>query len=188
MAGSSLRNDLQRRRERNAAKLAVFGVDATQPAQSARYRTIREGDGPTIFTIGYERRTGEELIDLLRNAGVEVLVDVRERAMSRRADFRGKALAQRCEASGIDYQPMRGLGSTNALRDRLKESGDIKAFHSAFRRHSLEHQADARGELANLVKTRTAALICYERDHEDCHRSTIADLVAEATNASIVAI
>ena len=42
-------------------------------------RTVREGNGGRIFTIGYERRDGNELVSLLRGAGVEMLADIREK-------------------------------------------------------------------------------------------------------------
>ena len=173
---------------RNKASLAAFGVDAEKPAASGRFRTIREGKGPTVYTVGYERRTGGELIDLLLDAGVEVLVDVRERAMSRRVDFRGAALRSRCEAAGIDYVAMPGLGSTETLRDELKASGDIDAFRSAFREYSKSHQGEELRQLAGLTIERAAALICYERDHEDCHRAVIAELVADKLDSTIVAL
>ena len=180
---------LDDRRSRNAKALSAFGVSPTDAVEMPkRFRTVRQGKGPTLYTVGYERRTGEELIDLLRDAGVEVLVDVRERAMSRRADFRGAALRARCEASGIDYLAMPGLGSTPAQRDELKASGDLPAFHAAFRRHSEQHQGEALRQLAGIVIERPAALICYEREHEDCHRSVLADLVADELDATVVAL
>lgn len=178
----------EERRLRNKRGLAAFGIDAGKPAGSGRFRTVREGKGATVYTIGYERRTGEELIDVLVDAGVEVLVDVRERAMSRRVDFRGEALRTRCEASGIDYLAMPGLGSTPALRDALKASGDLDTFRAAFRRHSQEHQAKELRQLCGLVIERAAALICYEREHEECHRSIVAELVADKLDATVVAL
>ena len=176
------------RRLRNRKGLEAFGIDVEKPVEQGRFRTVREGKGATVYTVGYERRTGEELIELLRDAGVEVLVDVRERAMSRRADFRGAALRARCEASGIDYLAMPGLGSTTTLRDELNASGDLTAFRAAFRRHSKKHQGEALRQLAGVVIERPAALICYEREHEECHRSVVADLVADELDATVIAL
>ena len=179
---------LEAKRRRNASDLAAFGIDATASVDEQRFRQVREGDGPTIFTIGYERRDGEELVSLLLDAGVDTLVDVRERAMSRRADFRGKALRARCEEAGIAYLPMQQLGSTDQMRDELKGSRDYDAFHRTFRAYAERELEEPLLRLADEARQRTVCLICYERAHEECHRSTVADLVADAANASITAI
>ena len=39
---------------------------------------------PTLFTIGYEDAELQDFLDTLRAAGVELVVDTRERAQSRR--------------------------------------------------------------------------------------------------------
>jgi uncharacterized protein (DUF488 family) len=42
--------------------------------------------------------------------------------------------------------------------------------------------------LAESSRRIATALLCYERLHEDCHRSVIADLIAEQLNATVIAI
>ena len=179
---------LAERRARNAKSLAAFGVDVADFEPDSHYREIRKGNGTSVFTIGYERRCGEELVSLLVDAGVETLVDVREKAMSRKPDFRGKALRMRCEDAGISYEPMPFLGSTEDHRKKLKESGNIGRFQRQFRTYAKRRMTDGIGLLADLAKKRTVALICYERIHEDCHRNVIADLVADQLNATVIAI
>ena len=181
-------SDLDQRRKRNAKALAAFGVDANKPPAYEKYRTIHSGTGPTIFTVGYERRTGDELVSILLDAGVSVLVDVRERAMSRRADFRGKALRERCEASGIEYRPMPSLGSTQDQRDELKASGDIPAFQKVFRSYAAASLTEPLDTLIELVGKKPAAMICYERAHEECHRASLADLLVERVDATVIAL
>lgn len=178
---------LASRRSSNAKALAAFGLEEGQT--SIEVKTIAEGTGPNIFTIGYERRDGEDLVSKLIENGVNTLVDVRQRAMSRKADFRGKALAARCEDAGIDYLPMPALGSTDELRDELRESGDFKAFAKSFRaltrRKAMKQSIN---ELAELAEEATIAMICYERCHDECHRSVLAEQLHKRIDATIVAI
>ena len=47
---------------------------------------------PPLFTIGYERATSAEVLGALLANGVELLVDVRAVAASRRAGFSKSAL------------------------------------------------------------------------------------------------
>ncbi len=175
------------RRSKNAAALSAFGGSCGLVG-SAHYRTIREGGKRTIFTIGYEKRSGDELISLLLDADVDILVDVREKAMSRKPDFRGSALQARCEEAGIQYEPIPGLGSTEDQRSALRESRDIETFQRRFRKYAKRHCIESLDQLASIAKKKSVALMCYERCHEDCHRTGVAELVADAINASIIAI
>ena len=184
-------DQFQKRRAANARAIKqAFGVDVPAPTSEggARYRTVRSGGKITIFTIGYEQRNGEELISLLRDAGVEVLADIREKAFSRVADFRAGSLQQLCAEAGIVYEGWPELGSTEGQRERLKETGDFKRFESVFRSHVLQHAEDALERLAAIAKRKSVALLCYERLHEDCHRSVVADLLADRLKATVVAI
>ena len=166
----------------------AFGVALSDSDKPSQFRTIRTGGKVTIFTVGYEKRSGEELMSMLRNAGVEVLADIREKPVSRVADFRGSALREFCEQAGIAYEGWPELGSTEKQRDDLKETGDFKAFERRFRSHVVKFCEEALAKLSESAKKKTVALLCYERLHEECHRSVVADLVADRLIASVVAI
>ena len=183
-----LREQLARRREANTKALAALGGAPVQASPAGHMRTIREGAHATVFTVGYERRTPEDLIATLRDAGVEVLADVREKPISRRACFRAEALRALCEEAGIVYQSWPRLGSTDAQRESLRRSGDIAAFQERFRAYAEAHLLSEIRKLADEVRRKPVALLCYERSHEDCHRMIIAELIADTAEAGIVAI
>ena len=185
-------NEIAKRRSRNAAAIErAFGIAVAEPLAPHRgghYRTIREGGAVTIFTIGYEKRDGESLISLLKDAGIEMLADIREKPISRVPDFRAAALRGFCENAGIEYRSWPELGSTEKLRENLKATGDFKRFESGFRRHVQQHGKISLANLANEAKEKSTALLCYERLHEECHRSTVAELLADILDAGIVAM
>lgn len=181
-------SEVEQRRIANARKHSALGVSDSTGAGVSRLKTIRTGAGVTIYTIGYEKRDGEALMDALREQGVRVLADIRERPTSRRADFRAENLQAYCVTAGIAYQSWPSLGSTGEQRDELHESGDFQRFASAFRRHAISTMAGDLDRLANGVTKQPTALLCYERLHEDCHRSVIADLIAEELDANVIAI
>lgn len=176
------------RRKANSKALSAFGVDANQNPESALYKEIRSGSGPTIFTVGYERRDGEDLISALIDAGVDTLIDVRERPFSRKPDFRRGPLEAICEEAGIDYQSWTRLGSTQHQRENLKSSGDFSEFRRRFKSFAKRGREEDIVELAKYCNGRSVALICYERCHDECHRSVLAELVAEINDATITAI
>jgi uncharacterized protein (DUF488 family) len=181
-----LSGEMQEGRAAKARALVAFGVAATNAGTTVR--TIREGGKTAIYTVGYERRDGEELINLLREHGITALADIRERPVSRKPDFRASALRALCMEAGIEYQSWAMLGSTVEQRDELHNSGDFKAFERTFRVYAKKTMKPDLERLAESVTNRVTALLCYERCHEDCHRSVIAELVADKINANIFAL
>lgn len=176
------------RRIANARGLAAFGIADPETAPCSLSRTVRSGKAETIYTIGYEKKSGDDLIRELLASGVEVLADIRERPMSRLPDFRAASLAMACTTAGIRYQGWACLGSTQTQRDELAETGDIAQFHRVFRSYAKRQMKADIVRLATVSQEKVVALLCYERRHEDCHRSVIADLVADVMGASVIAI
>jgi uncharacterized protein (DUF488 family) len=133
----------------------------------------------TLATIGYEDATVQSFQEALREAGVEVLVDVRAVASSRRPGFAKTRLAANVGEIGIEYLHLRGLG-TPAEGRAAARAGRHEEMHRIFRRHmeTAEAQAELHA-LADLVRAgRRVCLLCLEADPAHCHRT----LVAEALN------
>jgi uncharacterized protein (DUF488 family) len=60
----------------------------------------------------------------LRDARIDVLLDIREIPISRRRGFSKTALRQTVEGAGIAYRHERRLGSPKVLRHKLRSDGD----------------------------------------------------------------
>lgn len=133
----------------------------------------------TLATIGYEDATVQSFQEALREAGVEVLVDVRAVASSRRPGFAKTRLAANVGEIGIDYLHLRGLG-TPAEGRAAARAGRHEEMHRIFRGHMETAEAQAElHTLADLVRAgRRVCLLCLEADPAHCHRT----LVAEALN------
>lgn len=157
------------------------------PLANAHYRTIMEGRGPTVYTIGYERRDGEDLIARLLDAGVKVLLDVRERPFSRNPDFRRGKLERFCKEAGVGYESWPDLGSTDHQRTQLRAEGDFAHFRKRFR-ETVKRRPGVFDRLADIVSRETVAMLCYERAHEECHRCILAELLHAEIDATVVAI
>jgi uncharacterized protein (DUF488 family) len=68
-----------------------------------------------VFTIGHGTRPAEELVEMLRAAGAETLVDVRRFPGSRRnPQFNQAALAATLGGAGIAYRHAEELGGRRA--------------------------------------------------------------------------
>jgi uncharacterized protein (DUF488 family) len=138
-----------------------------------------------IHTIGYQQRNGEELARALVAARVEFLVDVRAVPMSRKPDFRKNRLATLMQEAGIRYVGMPGLGTPKFLRDKLATDGNYGEFFDRFRHHLESVQVHVES-LARLTDRKRVSLMCFERDPAECHRSAIADRIAEMLETPVL--
>lgn len=126
-------------------------------------------------TIGYEGTTVPRFLEALKDAGVELVVDVRAVASSRRPGFAKTRLAENLAGVGIAYLHLRGLG-TPADGRAAARAGKHEEMHRIFREHLVTGQAqDELHELAGLVRGRKkVAILCFEADPLHCHRSLVA--------------
>jgi uncharacterized protein (DUF488 family) len=139
-----------------------------------------------LFTIGYEQTPAKAVLDELQRAGVKLLVDVRAIASSRRPGFSKSQLAAGLDARGISYLHLRGLGTPKDGRLAAR-SGDMKALSKIYHAHLKTAQArEEMDELAALVtKAGPVCILCYERDHNVCHRKFIAEIIEEREGVKI---
>ena len=132
-----------------------------------------------LFTIGYEGKTQAEMLEELEAAGVELVIDVRAVAASRRPGFSKTALANGLKEQGIDYLHLRPLG-TPADGRQAARAGRIAEMREIYAGQLETPEAALALEqaLAEASK-RPAALLCYEREAPDCHRSMLAQRMVE---------
>ena len=79
---------------------------------------------------------------------------------------------------GIAYRHEKQLGSPKTIRHRLREDGNYSRFFREFNRHLTEQWALLEDTSAEEL-TGNVALMCYEKDHKECHRHSVADALAE---------
>jgi uncharacterized protein (DUF488 family) len=124
----------------------------------------------TMCTVGYEKRSPSELVDVLQAAGVEQLIDIRELPLSRRKGFSKTPLTALMAEAGIEYIHLRIAG--NPFRRR---PGNVLALYG---KH-LKRAPEIVDVVLTTVKVKRSALLCVERDHECCHRSVLANALAQ---------
>ena len=141
---------------------------------------------PRLFTIGYEQAHSGAVLDELKAAKVELLVDVRAVAASRRPGFSKRQLAAGLDEKGIDYLHLRPLGTPKEGRLAAR-SGDFKTLWRIFEKHLKTPDAiEALDELTAIVKSgRRVCLLCYERDEHHCHRHRLAEIMQKRTGVKV---
>src|SRR5262249_28904264 len=125
-----------------------------------------------LYTIGYEQAKPAAVLGELKRARIELLVDTRAVAASRRPGFSKRQLAAALDEAGIAYIHLQKLGTPAEGRTAAR-SGDIDALWRIYDKHVKG--ADAQAELSELVSLirsgKRIALLCYCRDPKTCHRS-----------------
>ena len=126
-----------------------------------------------LFTIGYEATTMAEFLAALSSAGVERVIDVRALPLSRRPGFSKTSLRAALAEAGIDYVHLRALGTPAEGRSAAKR-GDRKTLERVYAGQlELPEAMVAAEEMKRLVAEKPSALLCYERDAGDCHRTLL---------------
>jgi len=132
-----------------------------------------------LYTVGHSNRPIEELLGMLRAAGVNRLVDVRAIPRSRRwPQYNGEALKRSLAAEGIEYA-WRG-DALGGFRKPVPGSPNV-ALDGAFQGFADHMEtpafAAALDELLAAAEDVPTAIMCAERLPAECHRSLITDYV-----------
>ena len=111
-----------------------------------------------ICTIGYEGGTVAGFIRALKDAGVELVLDIRAAPVSRKKGFSKNQLAAHLADAGIGYRHLRGLGTPKRGREAAR-GGDVESFERIFLEHMEEPEAllDL-GEAIALAKAQPVCL------------------------------
>lgn len=141
-----------------------------------------------LATIGYEKCTPEDFVSTLKARKIDVLVDIRERAQSRRPGFSKTALSRAVTNAGIEYIHLRELGDPKAGREAAR-AGMIERFRKIFSDVlSSESAQKALSTIESLAKSKRICLMCYERDHRLCHRKMVSDCLETSLGCGSVHI
>lgn len=130
----------------------------------------------TLASVGYERRTAENLVELLQANGVTVLIDVRLTPISRKKGLSKTALAAALQAADIEYVHARELGNPKENREPFRR-GSQRA-RDRYIAHIQNGAAQAVQNVVAQARKQYVALLCYEREHNQCHRSCITDEIS----------
>lgn len=139
-----------------------------------------------LHTIGYEGSSIDEFLATLGAVGIDLLIDVRDVPISRKKGFSKSALASHLAHHRIEYLHLKGLGDPKPGRVAARE-GRFHDFRRIFGVHlrTASAQADmVRG--IEAAKGRMACLLCFERDHSQCHRCIVAEEMAQRGDFRLV--
>jgi uncharacterized protein (DUF488 family) len=128
-----------------------------------------------LFTIGYEKLDLKQFMAQLSYHGVDLVADIRKLPVSRKKGFSKTALGETLNHEGIDYLNYQALGAPKELRDELYRSGNYDRFFQKYE-NNISDKTDCLAEILSFINNgRKVALLCFERNHHQCHRKVLAD-------------
>jgi uncharacterized protein (DUF488 family) len=148
--------------------------------------------GPRVATIGVYGFDADSFLVTLREAGVRLLLDVRQRRGVRGPQYawaNAKRLQRALADAGIDYEHRPELAPTTELRELqyredarrgVGKRSRVKLAREYTERYTREilDSVDLAALVADLPVGGATALLCVERDPEACHRSLVAERMA----------
>lgn len=136
-----------------------------------------------IYTIGYEGATMAEFLAALNGAGVMRVIDVRAVPNSRRPGFSKTPLRNALAEAGVDYVHLKALGTPADGRAaaRAGRQEDLERIYA--NQLELPEAIVQAEQMKELAADRPSALLCYEREPAQCHRSLL--LAAVASDAAV---
>lgn len=132
-----------------------------------------------VFTIGFTRKSLEQFITLLQEAGVDAVIDIRLRNNSQLAGFaKQDDLAFILKAFGIAYEHWPELAPTAEILDTYRQDKQWGGYVAKFGPLMAERRAEVHG--ADILQRHQApCLLCSEHTADQCHRRLVAEYWAE---------
>jgi uncharacterized protein (DUF488 family) len=129
------------------------------------------------YTIGHSTRSEEELLELLGDADVKLVADVRAYPSSRRhPQFGHDAMVGWLADAGIRYMHLPGLGGRRDPVPGSPNGGWRERAFQGYADHMTTHEfQEALAELEASARQVGTAIMCAEAVWWRCHRRLISD-------------
>jgi uncharacterized protein (DUF488 family) len=140
------------------------------------YKKLIEFDGESsgLVTIGYEGKSIDSFLNELIINKISVVIDVRRNAYSMKFGFSDRKLRDYLDKINIEYIHMADLGIPSDLRKDLVTHDDYQSLFVEYAKE-LDDKQDLLKFIEDIGANKKAALMCFEKDVNYCHRSVIAE-------------
>ena len=138
-----------------------------------------ESASPLVRTLGHGTRSTDELVGLLRDAGIQTLIDVRRFPTGRRQPHLAReALSESLPGAGVQYEWWgESLGGRRRPSPDAQATGWRNPAFAAYEEHMATTEfRDALAALEQRARRgERLAIMCAETVWWRCHRRLIAD-------------
>jgi len=128
-----------------------------------------------IYTIGHNKKSLRQFIDLLRQAQVTKVIDVRLNNTSQLVGFAKKEdLGFILELVGIEYEHLPQLAPTKEILKKFTQGKNWDEYEGAYLQLLKERNPIALLE-QHSEGNQTVCLLCSEEKPDQCHRRLLAE-------------
>lgn len=138
---------------------------------------------PGIYSIGYQGLSIDALLNVIMKTGLPNVIDVRNNPGSRKYGFSRLTLEARCKDVGILYHHFPQVGIPSSIRRCHRESSRL---WSVYENTILPTAARTVESIGFICLRNPSALLCFERNPSDCHRSLLAREISDRTGLPVV--
>src|SRR3954471_2204362 len=104
-----------------------------------------------LFTIGYEQAKPAAVLNEMKEAKIDLVVDTRAVAASRRPGFSKRQLAASLDEAGIGYLHLQKLGTPKEGRDAARSGNLAKLFDIYEKQLATPEAREQLDELISIV-------------------------------------
>jgi uncharacterized protein (DUF488 family) len=141
--------------------------------------------GLGVYTAGYEGQSIDGFLNMLVQQGIRLVIDVRNNPVARRYGFHKATLSRLAGYLDLEYVHVPELGVQSQYRKGLASLSDYEALFEQYKAHIAKHEEEAVHRIAQLMNEKPSVLVCMERDPNYCHRSRLAEVVADRTHLPV---
>jgi uncharacterized protein (DUF488 family) len=146
-----------------------------QAANKASWNASRPDADADFFTVGYAGRTGDEVAQILLQAGVRTLVDIRFNPVSMyRPDFGRTKLQHDMSLHQVGYVHAPQLGVPREVRLQAAHEQNVEQIWSWYDEHVASRFFEYNLDHFFNALEHPAAFMCVEVDPTSCHRHRLA--------------
>jgi uncharacterized protein (DUF488 family) len=128
----------------------------------------------TVYTIGYENKSLNTMINILEKNNITEVIDVRNNAFSWKKDFMRENLNETFNSIGLKYINLPALGAPKEMRNEIKLNNNPSLFFNRYRIW-LDNHISTFDLMLKAINERTSVIMCLEEKVENCHRSILAE-------------
>ena len=124
-----------------------------------------------------------EFLCALQQAGVERVIDVRALPLSRRPGFSKSPLRAALQEAGIEYVHLKALGTPADGRAAARAGRHAELERIYAGQLELPEAIVQGAQMVELANEKPSALLCFEREPAECHRTMLLKAIAPDADA-----
>lgn len=137
-----------------------------------------------VYTAGYESLQVDGFLNMLLQAGIKKIIDVRYNPVARRFGFHKSTLNRLSHNLDIKYVHLPEAGIPSEWRSNLNSLSEYERLFERYEQEIITKQKVKK--IAELMTEEPSVLVCKETNPRYCHRTRLAKHINNLTGLNII--